>query len=45
MYKTDKKIINEAKSNNLGRAITIWIAMENSQILLSQYWKNSQFGT
>ena len=38
----------EIKSDNfcyrkVGRAITTWGSIEKSPILLSQYWKNSQF--
>ena len=44
MYKTNKKKISiEVKSDNfyrkVGRAITLWGAIEKSQIMLSQYKK------
>ena len=47
IYKT-KNLSKEIKSNTfcyrkVGRAITLWGAIEKSRILLSQYWKNDNF--
>ena len=44
----NSKWSKEVKSNkfcyrNVGRVITIWGAIENSQLLILQYWKKSQF--
>ena len=43
-----KNLSKEIKSDNfcyhkVGRAITIWGAIEEGPILLSQYWKNYHF--
>ena len=48
LQNTYKNWSKEIKSDNfccrkVGRAITKWIAIEKSPILLSQYWKKYQF--
>ena len=40
MNQFTKLIQKLEQSDKVGRAITKWGAIEKSQILLSQYWKN-----